>query len=162
MRPIIFLDCDGVLNCATTREKSNGTLGMLGVDRSIMPRFERLVRELDANIVLSSTWRLFHEMEACLRRNMELDIEERIIGKTPDAARELPSGLFLSHERGHEIQYWLTDNKFDGPFVILDDDDDMVHLTSFHVLTNFNCGLTDRDCARAKEIIANHPKLQPA
>lgn len=155
VKPIIFLDCDGVLNCATTREKSNGDRGMLGVDRGIMPRFERLVRDVDANIVLSSTWRLYHEMEACLLRNMELDIAERIIGKTPDAAIKLPSGLFIGHERGHEIQHWLNENPH-GAFVILDDDDDMVHLTSFHVLTNFNSGLTDKDCDRAKEILKSY------
>ena len=51
---VIFLDVDGVLNCETSKSKC----GVIkGVDKDKVERLARIVKETDAKIVLSSSWR---------------------------------------------------------------------------------------------------------
>jgi len=60
--------------------------------------------------------------------------------------------------RGHEIQQWLDDWSGDKitNFVILDDDDDMEHLSDFLVLTSESKGIQDSDVKSAIEILNGH------
>ena len=52
---IIFLDVDGVLNCATTKERVRD---LLFVEDRKVQLLKELVDETGATIILSSTWRL--------------------------------------------------------------------------------------------------------
>ena len=56
---VIFLDIDGVLNCIgsfnRTKTRFNGFVGM---DPTLVARFNSLVEKTGARVVLSSTWRL--------------------------------------------------------------------------------------------------------
>ena len=51
---VIFLDLDGVLNCATT---PNPRKFPYIVDPKLLKRFKRLLQRTGAKVVLSSTWR---------------------------------------------------------------------------------------------------------
>ena len=56
MSNIIFLDIDGVLNNEETKEKIGH---ICGIDDSLLIKLKELVTLFNADIVLSSSWRLF-------------------------------------------------------------------------------------------------------
>lgn len=158
---VFFLDFDGVLNSGSwwnTRPH-----GHLAFDPSLVDLLNKLVTETDARIVFSTSWRHGRTVE-----NLSGMLEgygcyvmtqygtDRCIGKTPDQAlsREPWDGYSVrtASSRGREIQAWLDENPVES-FVILDDDDDMEHLKSFHVMTDPEVGLTLDDVARATKIL---------
>src|SRR5262245_55436037 len=55
---LLFLDIDGVLNCAVTKERWNG---LIGIDRRLVSTFLQWLSGKDVGIVLSSTWRLYDD-----------------------------------------------------------------------------------------------------
>lgn len=134
----IFLDVDGVLNRRGTRER--GPHSTYGVDCSLVPLFRKLIEATDAQIVLSSTWRLYPEMVTYLWRQLGEDIKARCVGMTIELWDE---------ERGHEIQKWLDGHPEVTQFVILDDTPDMAHLMPHLIQTDSNVGLSEEDVAEA-------------
>ena len=56
---IIFLDIDGVLNSAAYRSQLGMRYFSEIIDRRKMPLLQKIVKETDAQIVLTSTWRKF-------------------------------------------------------------------------------------------------------
>lgn len=107
---IIFLDIDGVLNNAKT-DMSKSQL-----DPILVERFKRVMKETDARIVLSSTWRLWEDSIKQIR-----DVGIPIYDITPDK-RGLTS-------RGTEIKEWLFIQSLKSDFVvkryvIIDDNSD--------------------------------------
>jgi hypothetical protein len=172
MDKLLFLDIDGVLNHAYTKDcvhvpadhfkvtqffkhdevDENGIVrleGLHGMDREAVERLNRLCAAVpDLEVVLSSTWRRtmgakYTEMN--MRRQGYTG--PRIMHTTPTDvyARKFSEPV----RRGHEIQAWLDRNLSDearaaARFVILDDDSDMVHLTDTHLVqTDPYVGLTD-------------------
>ena len=114
---ILFLDIDGVLN-------SLGSVLALGdpshhLDPVSVGLMARLCQETDAKIVVSSTWRIGRTVE--MLKN-ELDklgahkVADRIIDRTKD----------FRAIRGKQIAQWIEDNAFEGRYVIVDDDSDML------------------------------------
>ena len=126
---ILFTDIDGCLNCLTTKERYRG---MLGIEKSKIKILDYIVQKTGVKLVLSSTWRLDKDwlgtMEKCgINRDYFID-------KTP----YLIEGLYC---RGKEIKKWIDDNKFEGKYAVIDDDDDMLpHQKLFK--TSFKTGLT--------------------
>lgn len=117
---IIFLDIDGVLG--TWESLSKPWYVWQHLNSKSVEALNFITRNTSAKIVISSTWRLGDEKTfASLIVHLKNEgIEAKIIGRTP----------MLNRLRGLEIQKWLDD--FDGEvesFVILDDDDDMCHLS---------------------------------
>lgn len=163
---VIFLDFDGVLNSSQfmTQEHEAGRLkGSSMMSELIDPKAVALVNEIikktGAVVVVSSTWRLGRieidpskpinwETGENLRLKTPKDLEDilkrkgfegEVIGLTPRlGGKERP-------QRGDEIQDWMDEYQEEvGPisaFVILDDDSDMVHLTSKLVQTHWETGL---------------------
>ena len=77
-----------------------------------------------------------------------------VIGKTPQCLGR-DGNQFAEHERGIEIEKWLSSYPRDvESFVILDDDSDMVHLTPRLVKTEFDDGLTEAHADQAIEMLA--------
>jgi hypothetical protein len=104
-RPILFLDCDGVLN-------NSHSLGIgIDLDPDCVDQLRRILIEVDPEVVLSSTWRLYSE----LAREIWW-----IVGKW---GKSTPSSNTLV-TRGQEIALFLE--KEPRPYIILDDDDDML------------------------------------
>jgi hypothetical protein len=145
IKPIIFLDVDGVLNTPMTwggrREK--------GMDADKVERLNALVEELDALIVISSAWRHAYtltELKQFLHAR-GLSNPERIIDITPT--------IELSR-RGEEIKKWFAENGFaDTPFVAIDDqweDSFDKHIGREHyVLTSIRDGITNHIIMAVRE-----------
>lgn len=134
---VLFLDVDGVLNGAYTRERNPA--GTTGIDPRMALRLRRILETARPNVVISSTWRTSPRLVDHLWDRIGEDLKSLWIGNTP---RHVPTG----RERGHEIQAWLDASPDRvSRMVILDDDGDMVHLT--HHLHQTDCfyGLTDAD-----------------
>lgn len=146
MEKVIFLDIDGVLNSHTTPVK-NGKVWLL--DPILVARLNRVFTSVpDAEIVLSSSWR-YAEKKGVIDINRLL----KEVGYTgPKIVHMTPDG---EEERGHEIQAWLDEHPETKKFVILDDDDDMVHLSDKLIQTSFwgEGGIKDSDVERIVEIL---------
>lgn len=169
MKSILFLDIDGVLNY-------DGHLaGRTGTEDQICPkaaaRVQMICDATGAQIVVSSTWRLFHKKPKLQRLLGLRGITTPIIGVTPD---------LCGRPRGNEIASWLElwENSHPGDLghiCIIDDDDDaceveakdvykyrkmsdyrrlgMPILAPWFVHTSFQTGLTDADAASAIQIL---------
>lgn len=148
---IIFLDVDGVLNHRGSFEK-----GMPSGSKRIAPEcvavLNSIIDRTGASIVVSSTWRHDDNIFDILR---DAGVRGEFIGKTPEFNRRKikPGELYKPTLRGEEIQQWITDAEFDGPFVIVDDDNDMAHLLSKLVRTNFDAGLTQEHAELAVTLL---------
>lgn len=163
---VVFLDFDGVLNSHEwfrRRGPRPGAGGLLDeasvrwrLDPATAPRLNRLA-DAGARFVISSTWRMsgLLEMQIILRH---LGMRGDVIGCTPDLSVKDRS-IYVNHarNRGAEIQAWIVDVAFDGPFVIIDDDDDMGPLLDRLVQTDERTGLLDEHIDRALAILRGSP-----
>lgn len=148
-RRILFLDIDGVLNSAAYLKQNPGCFDRSGheawhmIDEAAVARLNRVLDATDADVVLSSTWRLLNalaDVRGWLKRR---GFTGKLIGKTPDIGKSPGGVLVLSPERGHEIQAWLNDQDDVVSFVIVDDNSDMAHLKPRLVQTTWAEGLLD-------------------
>ena len=147
VRPVLFLDFDGVLNSQEhwarrirVAYRRDGTKARMAC-RAHVDVLNDVVRQTLASVVVSSSWRCgmtVHELRTLLRGSGFLG---RVRGKTPDRISQLDASC-LNRSRGDEIQDWLTASGHRGPFAIVDDDADMEHLSSRLVQTTFERGLT--------------------
>lgn len=114
MRKILFLDIDGVLNSYRTCMAFGGypfrSSQVQYLDQVAIKLLQRMCDSSGVEIVLSSTWRLSEDYKE-LGKALGLPI----IDRTPS----------LDGIRGEEIQQWL-DLNHGGPYVIVDDDSDML------------------------------------
>ena len=160
MKPIIFLDVDGVLNSSAWFD-SFGAPDVLDkamkeaddwrfthIDPAAVARLRRIVLEADAEIVVSSTWRYGNGVprlvDLLVARGFP-EAPQRIIGETPDLGRlgRVP--------RCGEILTWLQ-HSGQRPFVILDDDTD-ANVHGHFVHTSYADGLTDRHADSAIQML---------
>lgn len=137
MRRIIFLDMDGVMN-GFLRWPVNA--GRLWIDPDAVSRLNRIVAETRADVVISSTWRRYRNVESLL---VTAGFIGNVIGITP----YIPKA-----PRGDEIAAWLHTAPIDQ-FVILDDDSDMGSLSSLLVRTEFAVGLEDHHVDEAIRLL---------
>ena len=124
---IIFLDVDGVLN--NFHSLADGIF--------IIPEkckmIERLCKEHNAKIVISSTWRYGETLKSLQKFFGRVGInEEYIIGLTPE----------YGTTRGDEIYPWLIDNPDKWTkYIIIDDDDDFYDIQKTrHIQTDMRTG----------------------
>ena len=128
------------------------------LDPVAVQRLNRLVRETDAKVVVSSSWRHGRTL-AELRCILEaVGFEGPVIGKTPNyVPNRDPMSKRQVGQRGDEIHTWLeAASLFDievEQFVILDDNDDMSHLMDRLVLTTMETGLLDWHVDQAVEML---------
>lgn len=126
---VIFLDIDGVLNCATTKQQFNG---VIGIDAEKVAIMKRILDETEASVVLSSTWRIDQDWRLALS-SAGLPLH-RFIGVT---------GRAVSRIRGEEIATWMEEHGVvDCYATIIDDDPDMLPGQP-HFRTTWQNGLTN-------------------
>lgn len=146
-RPLVFLDIDGVLVNLWSMKQGRRELAPgysnLPPAPECVERLNHLTRTAGADIVLTSTWRLTRPFMRVKEALTGSGIEAAILDRTPS----------LDGERGGEIQAWLDTYPHEPPFVILDDDSDMLHLAPRLVLTDPYVGLTDDDVQRALDLL---------
>lgn len=123
---VLFLDIDGVLNSEKyARSLAKG--GMLGIDPEAVRILDEILEATGAKIVLSSTWRLYPDLRADVRKN---------VGEFIDVTKSLRSGF-----RGDEIREWLERHPEVTEYAILDDDSDF-YADQYLYKTRFATGLT--------------------
>jgi len=161
---IIFLDIDGVLNSEYYFNKrliygerpSRSNLKeylMYDIDPDCMSRLKTITEATNANIVLSSTWRIhyFEEVKDLLE---EYNIKAQLLDKTPRLS-------FEGSVRGNEIHLFRIKNaqwcgKYweNNDYVIIDDDSDMLYSQKDNfVKTDNKIGLQSKDVIKAIEIL---------
>lgn len=142
---VIFLDIDGVLNSEVSARKFQTCYRL---DPDAMAHMNRIIKETGAVVVLSSTWRRYHD-----KGNMELILmqtgfpQNKLIDYTPVLEWSPQTN------RGTEIKTWLEAHPDVERFVILDDDCDMGELMPFLIHVNGHCGLTGDDASRAIALV---------
>ncbi|KKN16786.1 hypothetical protein LCGC14_0972480 [marine sediment metagenome] len=133
---IIFLDIDGVLNTVQTLQRCDGFIGMSPI---LVKRFNKLVKDTGAEVVLSSTWRLAKNWRKVMAKN---GLDMKFLDRT----------VRLNAIRGEEIQEWLDRHDVEK-YVILDDDTDMLP-DQIHFKTDFQKdGLTEDICKKVKQLL---------
>lgn len=145
---LLFLDIDGVL--VTWDDMRQGLLddSRARFNKKCVAELLKLVKKFEMKIVISSTWRFGFESfsndpmgrigaakfsaRVLKRRGLVLPV----IGMTPSNMKD-------DGPRGLEIQKWLDINdKNNSNFLILDDDDDMEHLSDHLIRTHMDRGFT--------------------
>lgn len=155
MKPILFLDFDGVVETIYWEKDDNGVWSY-NVRKSgrkelsnkqAIGWLNELYKEIPYDIVVSSTWRIGMTLgqlqELIINSGFNPDI--KVIGMTPV--------LYL--QRGLEIQQWIDDNNFQGKFIIIDDDSDMCHLLPLLVRCDCQLGFTIYDYQKALRLLRN-------
>lgn len=127
VRPLIFLDIDGVLVCANSAHVRMPTTSHLQIDPWHLKRFTELVEETGAEVVISSTWRVFYGLEGMKKILGDAGFvhPDRVISITPNFGKA--SGITHFMPRRKEIERWLVDHvdpESPRPFIILDDEED--------------------------------------
>ena len=150
-QPIVFLDFDGVLNTEqyqarlTVDDKpTKDTWGPL-FDPHAVENLRQILDEMDAQIVISSSWRYVHSLDSLRTMWVTRDLPGEILDTLACGA------TYIS--RGEEIECWLERN--DRPdYAIIDDLDDFSPAQRDHyVETNPIVGITEADAQKAIEIL---------
>lgn len=138
---VIFLDVDGVLNSVR-----DGYSLQLENDYHF-EMLKKIVDATEANIVLSSSWRIGFSMHRLPERNLVERLEKygmQIMDFTP----------CMAGTRGDEIREWLSNNEPVESFVILDDEGDMAEFKETNLVkTNTSVGLQEKDADKAIKIL---------
>lgn len=169
MRPVIFLDIDGVVNTSKNyhewhkaHKESPVATGKYSIldphatklfDPELVGNVKEVIKRTGAMIVVSSSWRLMFGSEFELLRDLLVRVgfsPDDIAGATP----------YQNPERASAIQDWLLGtNQREVQMVILDDEDNALFgvfdLAPLHVQTDVNIGFKDAD--RAEGILRGAP-----
>ncbi len=154
---VVFLDIDGVLNSARSQIAFHHLIiadthmdetwhlrhTKLGIDPVAVGLFNKILRDFDARIVLSSSKRMDvnpgpNKLEELRSYLLELGVlGDRLIGWTP----------VLDTGRGNEIKLWMERNPGVTQYVIIDDYDDEILSEQRHRLihTNSSIGYSEFD-----------------
>ena len=158
---VIFLDIDGVLNCATSKSycvEDDGRV-IKGIDSDKVKQLAKIVEATDAQIILSS--------------DMKYRLNKYYTGQKPNHVKYLDNHLYKKGKliikdktpdtnkgswfRGEEILMYLRIHPDIDNYVILDDtffDDFIIKEIEEHlVLTNRKVGLTDGNVDDAIKIL---------
>jgi hypothetical protein len=167
MKPILFLDIDGVLNSREFLKRE----GLSQVDLITVRRLNRIVDVTKAEVVISSSWRTFADTNTPEKIERFLDengFSGSVSGMTPVLGCEehIKRGWERCHDahRGHEIAAYLKKRFQDTDypsFVILDDDSDMNPFMDRLVQTSFEDGLQAYHAGKAIDMLKKHRTFKP-
>lgn len=160
---IIFLDVDGVLNSEKHYRKrgepdyrweDEPPYPLSEFDSEAVALLNRIIKETDAKIVVSSTWRIGRSVDELKELFKNVGVEGEIIDKTK-ILRERRG--YERVVRGTEIRRWIEefeDESFEN-YIIIDDDGDMLpsQKKDHFVKTSFWFGLTEEDVEKAVSIL---------
>ncbi|KXY51001.1 hypothetical protein AT268_31145 [Bacillus cereus] len=143
---LIFLDIDGVMNHSNYFVRSKHHM-LQAFCPTALANLKEILEKCDAKIVVSSTWRKLGSVKILKRAIFShYGLQKYVIGRTPELRGE---------PRGAEIQAFM--DNFKNPidrFIIIDDGDDMLHLSDRLVLTNpYEDGLNHRKRDEAIQLL---------
>lgn len=164
---IIFLDMDGVLNSndwweRRTQHGDERDLFENNIDPQAVARLNCIIAATGAKVVISSTWRKYHDERAMQRMLNDCGFIGEVIDRTVDlwANPELwpdPRRFGREFERGHEIRHWLVENTMKlgvKSYVVLDDSSDMATVEHRFVQTDHAIGLSQENVAEAIDLLS--------
>jgi|TARA_Y100000310_G_scaffold309731_1_gene354164 hypothetical protein len=155
-KPIVFLDIDGVLNSYSWwARRTTMDFPYREFDPACLSRLSDLVEHVDADIVVSSSWRkpdtpqesreeligLFADV--CRYWAIRDNVSQRITDVTPK----------LDTDRGAEIRHYLSEQPVARDYVILDDKDDFLPDQPL-VKTDSSIGLSFSDALKVLTILS--------
>ena len=158
---VIFLDIDGVLNCATSKSFCIDDDGRVikGVDSDKVKRLAKIVEATGAEIVLSSDWKdgwskYYTSSKPSHAKYLDNHLYKKgrltIKDKTPSTNKG-------SWFRGEEILTYLRLHQDIENYVILDDtffeDFDNKNIIDHLIITDYKYELTDENVKQAIEIL---------
>lgn len=129
---VLFLDIDGVCNSAAWVKQGNNPWH--GTDPAAVALVRQIIEATKCDVVLSSTWRLYPEARAVVKRDVchFIDVTKDMQG----------GGKWGITDRGHEVQEWLDRHPEVTQYAILDDNSDFLpHQWLFK--TTWEIGLTE-------------------
>jgi hypothetical protein len=140
---VLFLDIDGVCNSRAylyrLRAKNKKATLWYGIDPEAAKLVRRIVEETKCVVVLSSTWRMYADGRAQIKRE---------VCRFIDCTKDLQAGAKRGYvPRGEEIQEWLSRHPNVTQYAILDDDSDFLP-NQWLFKTTFEKGITE-DIAQA-------------
>ena len=129
---VLFLDIDGVCNSLEYAAR-NGMNLWHKTDPELVKLVRQIIKETGCKVVLSSTWRLYPEAKAVVRRD---------VCKFIDCTKDMQAGAKRGVvERGLEVQEWLDRHPAVEQYAILDDEPDFLP-NQWLFKTTFEKGLT--------------------
>lgn len=150
-KKIVFLDVDGVLN---SDKFYNELLEEEGIDcfredildQRAISRVARIIRDTEAHVVISSSWRWdIQSMNRLLEQLNAFGIE-------PVDTTIMDMRVNMS--RADEIKLWLEQHPDVTNYVVLDDDImNIEEVGRHHIKTNMNRGLETNHVEQAKKIL---------
>lgn len=132
---VLFLDIDGVVNCATTAQRHRG---LIGIDPLMAFTVGKIVLDTECEVVLSSTWRLMAD---------SLEEVNKQVYKVFDITPSLPGEY-----RGDEVKAWLAEHPEVGRYAILDDSTDFYPDQPLFK-TSWQVGITDEIAKEVTEYL---------
>lgn len=161
MCKVIFLDVDGVLNCATSKSFciDDGGRVIKGVDSDKVKRLAKIIEATGAQIVLSSDWKHGWSKYYTSRKPSHAKyLDNHLYKKGKLTIKDkTPSTHNGSWFRGEEILAYLRLHQDVENYVILDDtffeDFSAKEINEHLVLTDYMVGLTDADVEKAIRIL---------
>ena len=157
---VLFLDIDEVLNSDRwdqAKKPTNADFLESQFDPKAVALLNELVEKIDAQLVLTSTWRLNFELEQMNALFHKVDIKRALISYTPNL--NAAQGYLT---RGNEILKWILDNEAIiqttaanyTNYLILDDNADFLLTQAAHFFqTDPAVGLTP---ALVEEILTHY------
>ena len=161
---IIFLDFDGVLNSHKymgSYAYKKETQGMTGgqvmklahhahIDPAALKILNKLVDQTGATVVVSSTWRIIYSVEELNKMCKARGATFTIVDKTP----ELPRRFSEFIPRGKEIQAYIDSlPQIPEGILIIDDWENMIHLSPYLLRTNEADGIKNSQIKLAIKIL---------
>ena len=93
----VFLDVDGVLNCHSTKDRIPGRPKMIGIDSSKVEILKEIVKAVNGEIILISTWKInWLDPADPDGRYLDRKLEEyglKIIAATEDSQTDRGTGI---------------------------------------------------------------------
>lgn len=167
MSKVIFMDIDGVLNTERqqNRCRAEGIAYVDGYGFAFDPvavaHLERIVNATGADIVISSSWKVWG-LDAMQQMWDRRNLPGKVIDITPNTASDemllsIDLDMDIPAVKGSEIREWLNTNGSQVThYAILDDMDDMLPEQQPHfVQTDPEIGITEDDAKRAIAILTD-------
>ncbi len=133
---VLFLDYDGVINIDPYN------FGNKPYDEHCMANVNRLCKEFNLKIVVSSSWKNYPDYQSRLYVS-GLDESITILGKTDTFGF-----------REEEIKEYIKEHIHINKFIVLDDAR-LDELTPYHVRTKFHEGFNDQKYEEARKLLIN-------
>lgn len=142
---ILFLDVDGVLNRAGFQPADTSELAAW-IEPDLAARLDAAVSEIEAEIVLSSDWRIDRPLDSLRAQLARAGIKVRLRDATP---------VLAGQPRWREIEAWMVEHRaHPEDIVIVDDVLSMGPLARRHVRISPREGVDDTAAAAIRAMFS--------